>query len=306
MSMIMQRISAVVRHARRGTLLQRLKTEYRQRLKKFRCNHWEYYKRHKSHVDVTIAKDVMMRLYTDDVLSHLIYCKGHEYNERQFLSRYLKTGDVFIDVGANSGLYSLLASSIVGREGRVFAFEPSPVPFTRLKENAQLHGKKNIECFDTALSDREDKMELNISCEGHSAWDTFASGTRSGQTGTREVLSTTLDQFISGKNLLDKITMIKIDVEGWETHVLTGGIKSLIRPEAPLLQIEFTDLVSMPAGYTCRKLYAQVVELGYQLCVYDIKTGQLHLDPPRKEYPNLNLYAVKNLEQANRRLLEKL
>ena len=300
--MIMQRISAVVRHACRGTLWQRLKTEYRQRLRRFRCRHWEYYKLHKSHVDVSIANDVMMRLYTDDVLSHLIYCKGHEYNERQFLSRYLKPGDVFIDVGANSGLYTLLASSTVGIEGKVFAFEPSPVPFSRLKENAQLHGKKNIECFDAALSDREEKIKLNIASDGHSAWDSFVGESGAGQTSIREVMSTTLDEFVSEKNLLDKITMIKMDVEGWETYVLSGGINFLTRPDAPLLQIEFTDLVTMPAGFNCWKLYAQVEELGYQLCIYDTKTGQLHPDSPRKEYPNLNLYAVKNLENANRRL----
>ncbi|MGH8120055.1 MAG: FkbM family methyltransferase, partial [Gammaproteobacteria bacterium] len=241
-----------------------------------------------------------MRLYTGDVLSHLIYCKGHEYNERQFLSLFLKPGDVFIDVGANSGLYTLLASSIVGDEGKVYAFEPSPLPFVRLEENARLHGGKNIECLNAALSDRERKMKLNISSDGRSAWDSFVSEGQAGQTGTTEVMTTTLDKFVSDKNLMDKITMMKIDVEGWETHVLSGGIKSLAGPEAPMLQIEFTDHVAMPAGMNCRKLYTQVSELGYQLCLYDMKTGRLQPDAPRAKYPNLDLYAVKNLEKANR------
>ena len=300
--MIAKRITAIIRHIRHGTLSDRLKIEFHNRLRKFRCNYWEYYKRHKSHIDVPVATNVKMRLYTDDVLSHLIYCKGHEYNERQFISSFLKPGNVFIDIGANSGLYTLLASKAVGNEGMVYAFEPSPVPFIRLKENVSLYGHNNIECIESALSDHEGEMKLKISVDGHSAWDTFAGETRTGQTDTTKVQVTTLDKFALDKNLIGKITMMKIDVEGWETHVLTGGINLLTSPEAPVLQIEFTDKVSMPAGITCQKLYHQVVELGYQVCIFDYKNLKLQNDLPRKEYPNLNLYAVKNIEEANQRL----
>jgi FkbM family methyltransferase len=214
----------------------------------------------------------------------------------------LKPGDVFIDIGANSGLYTLLASEAVGNEGMVYAFEPSPIPFTRLKENVSLYGHNNIECIESALSDHEGEMKLNISGDGYSAWDTFASETRTGQTDTRKVQVTTLDKFVLDKNLIDKITMMKIDVEGWETYVLSGGLNTLSNIVAPILQIEFTDHVSMPNEVTCQKLYQQVVEFGYQVCIFDEKTGQLLPEQLRKEYPNLNLYAVKNIEEANQRL----
>ena len=302
--MIVRRISAVIRHVRQGTLSDRIKAEFHNRLRNFRCNHWQYYKKTRTYIDTPIAKNIMMRLYTDDVLSHLIYCKGHEYNERQFLSSFLKPGDVFIDVGANSGLYTLLASALVDIKGKVYAFEPSPAPFKRLQENISLYGHNNVECIEAALGDHEGKKELNISANGYSAWDTFTGKTGNGHADIINVQVRTLDRFVSDRDLLNKIIMMKIDVEGWETHVLSGGINTLAGLKAPVLQIEFTDKVTMPAGITCQSLYQQTSSLGYQLCIYDNKTGQLRPDPPRNEYPNLNLYAVKNLEMVNQRLLD--
>src|SRR5215510_12901685 len=97
---------------------------------------------------------VRMRLYGDSELCRLIYCRSFETTERAFLNHCLRPGDVFVDVGANIGLFTLIAASRVGPAGRVVAFEPTGVTYTRLIYNARLNGFSKASCVNAALSDR--------------------------------------------------------------------------------------------------------------------------------------------------------
>ena len=243
-----------------------------------------------------------MRLYTDEVLSHLIYCRGFEYSEREFVSRLLRPGDTFVDIGANAGLFTLIASSVVGESGRVYAFEPSPVSFIHLMENISLNRLGNVKCIESALSDQSGKLLLYVSTDGHSAWDTFTLDQTTAAKETREVVTTTVDAFIEEEKLLGKLTMMKIDVEGWESKVLSGGGNTFSRPDAPLLQVEFVDTVAKSAGASCQDLYDMIRKYGYQLYTYDIESRQLVNETKKQEYPFVNLYAVKDLNMVNRRL----
>ncbi|MEM3830324.1 MAG: FkbM family methyltransferase, partial [Conexivisphaerales archaeon] len=81
----------------------------------------------------------------------------------QYIEKILKHGDVFVDVGVNSGYYSLLASSIVGDTGRVYAFEPHPQTFKRFVRNLKLNEISNVEAFSVALSSYDGAGILNVS-----------------------------------------------------------------------------------------------------------------------------------------------
>jgi hypothetical protein len=96
--------------------------------------------------------------------------------------------------------------------------------------------------------------------------------------------------------------MVKIDVEGWESRVLSGGIVTLSRSDAPVLQVEFTEENARQAGTSCRELYEQLVRLGYTLFTYDKKSNSLFPDALRDNYPYLNLIACKNYEHVTNRL----
>ena len=61
-----------------------------------------------------------------------------DWHEMNLLLRYLRPGDEFIDIGANIGIYSLLAGSRVGLDGKVYCFEPDTITFHKLKQNIQL------------------------------------------------------------------------------------------------------------------------------------------------------------------------
>ena len=72
----------------------------------------------------------------------------------------LRPGDQYLDIGANIGMTSLMASSLIGHEGKGFAFEPNPKTFARLRRNFELNRTSNLEPVPLALSDRDTDMDL--------------------------------------------------------------------------------------------------------------------------------------------------
>src|SRR6266699_2559349 len=103
---------------------------------------------------------VRIRLHLNSELCRLIYCRHFEATEREFLNRFLRPGDTFVDVGANIGLFTLIAARLVGPQGRVLSFEPTPETFARLTKNVQTNRLENVSCQQLALSDRAGEMEF--------------------------------------------------------------------------------------------------------------------------------------------------
>ena len=243
-----------------------------------------------------------MNLYLDSELCKLIYYKHFEAHEREFMNAFLRPGDTFVDVGANIGLFSLIAARIVGPSGQVFAFEPTPLSYSRLQENIQANRFANVRTFQLALSDQEGSLEFSKSVDGFDAWNSPAAPAMGSKIEKEQVQATTWDKFSSDHDLRGKVTMMKIDVEGWESKVLAGACESLQRPDAPLLQVEFTEEAALLAGSTCAELYRNLESLGYRMHVFDIGKRCLVPDPIRESYPYQNLFATKDLEAVNSRL----
>jgi hypothetical protein len=103
-----------------------------------------------------------LRCYADShSASAALYFSGlPDYREMQFIRRYLRPGDCFVDVGANIGVYSLLAASIVGPGGMVHAFEPMKRTFERLVENVAMNALRHVQCHRLALSDAAGVVRL--------------------------------------------------------------------------------------------------------------------------------------------------
>lgn len=264
--------------------------------------HWYYLTQRRRSFVTRIQPDLKMRLYGGDELSHLIYCRHFEIKEREFLNSFLRDRDIFIDVGSNLGLFTLIASRKIGPTGRAFAFEPSPLTFARLEENVQLNGLANVHCVNAALSDHSGVDDFTQSEDGFAAWNSFAAPTRGEHLSTVPVKVITWDEFAKQQGLVGRVTMMKIDVEGWESRVIQGARLCLSRDDAPLLQVEFTDEAAQAAGTSCGALYAALEGLGYKMYSYDPETRGIISEPLRKQYPYANLLAVKNLEFLNSRL----
>ena len=252
----------------------------------------------------SIDNDLQIHLYKDSILSKLIH-DGFEENEILFLRRFLKASDTFIDIGSNIGLFSLNAAQILGNKGSVIAFEPTPSTYKRLMENIELnHFEKIIHAFNIGISDKKGNLSLNISSDGHDAWNTFANQEDVKFSHRVEIPVETLDGFLEDQfnKPKEEISLMKIDVEGWERHVLTGAKSLLIADDAPVLMVEFTESNLFAAGTSCFEIYDMVVSFGYQWYTYDSKSNLVVHDPKRIHYPYDNLFAIKNLDLVNKRL----
>jgi FkbM family methyltransferase len=148
-----------------------------------------------------------------------IYTGLAEFEDMSFLLHILRPGDVFIDIGANIGSYTVLASGVC--EAESISFEPIPSTFSMLQQNINLNGiSGRVELHNCGLGDNEEKMLFtkNLDSINH----VVTSNELLGRCDLIEVPVYTLD-----KMLTRSPTLMKIDVEGFEAKVLAGGKESL-------------------------------------------------------------------------------
>jgi FkbM family methyltransferase len=148
------------------------------------------------------------------------YWIGHyEREHQQLLARLIGRGDVFFDVGAHVGFYSLMASRRVGSAGRVVAFEPNPRNLGYLRRHVELNKATNIEIVAAAVSSRDGWV--GFEAPGDSSMGQVRDGA-----GT-SVRSVSLDTWAADHDVLP--TVLKIDVEGHEPPVLQGAANIMAR-----------------------------------------------------------------------------
>ncbi len=221
-----------------------------------------------------------------------------EATERAFFRERLKAGDVFFDIGANLGLFTLTAAQRVGPSGRVFAFEPSAREAALLERNIAQNGFTNVTIVRGALSDREGEARFAVATDGGT--NSLAKTTHPEQIIEKwdTVPVTTLDAFVE-RHGVARVDMMKIDVEGGECDVLRGGQRLFQRDDAPVVLSEFCDLTAAGFGSSGRKLYEAWEAFGYGL--YELaQHDRVALSPARKQehYDYANLVARKTPELA--------
>jgi len=177
-----------------------------------------------------------------------------------------RPGDTFLDVGANVGWISLVASRCVGAGGRVVAFEPSPPLIGLLRYHKRVNLASNLTVESSAVSDRPGRAMLYLQNAGMSALNSLTrtavmvrDGTDS-QGATVEVAKLTLDEYCRQKNLGPRI--IKIDVEGAELMVLRGA-REILQRYSPTL-ILAVHPAQIPEGGT-DELFALLADHGYEI-----------------------------------------
>lgn len=158
-----------------------------------------------------------------------------EQEDFDFLGSLIHPGDVLFDIGANVGVVSLLMLQENPHIGKIYAFEPLPQTFTRLKRNLELNGSpEKIATFNLGLSDERGSFDFYLPGEDEAAslrpiTDVYylqesVDGAYSGRQKMGKVSCEveTLDAFVEAHHI-EKIDIIKIDVEGNEKAVLSGG-----------------------------------------------------------------------------------
>lgn len=166
-------------------------------------------------VDEINAQRIKYRPYTD-IGQILFYGYKFEQAELELCSKYLTEESVILDIGANIGLHSINFSNIAPK-GMVFAFEPSPDTFNLLLFNTI--DKDNILPVNLGISDSNSINDFFVASDD--AYSGFKDTKRKNIEKIRKVVSLKLDDIFCHLNL-DKIDLVKIDVEGLEHNVLVG------------------------------------------------------------------------------------
>jgi FkbM family methyltransferase len=173
------------------------------------------------------------------------------------LKDQLIPGATFIDIGANVGYYSVLASRMVGSKGAVHCFEIDPRPLLCLRRNASRGPLRNIYVHELAVGDREGEALLRQEEEsGNSSVHASGSGHR--------IALTTLDTWQESQPSLGQITAIKVDIEGGELLALRGA-RELMARHQPTIVCECCLQLQERAGYGPGELLQFFEGAGYQV-----------------------------------------
>lgn len=212
--------------------------------------------------------DLNIHFSLSEHMQRRIFWTGY-YNRRMVVlfDRMLKPGMTVIDVGANIGEISMTAAKRVGRAGRVIAFEPVDAIADQLQANAIRNHLDQITVARTGLSDTPaDNIPVYASCgqgtpddEHHGLGSLF--GGKAGEPELQRISITTLDIWLA-THPVDRIDLIKIDIEGAELPCLRGAEVAL-RRFRPVLIVEIQDTTATTAGYRASDILAFLSGLGY-------------------------------------------
>src|ERR1700731_4640428 len=156
----------------------------------------------------------------DIVLLHLRE-GSFEFREQAFLWSFLREGDTFLDIGAHCGLFSALASHIIGEDGRVMAFEPNPDILPFLVANTD---RDKVDVHAMALSDASGEATLWQGGSSDTALSSIAYELSNANHST--VKTQTLDDLLATLGI-GPVALAKVDVEGSELRLFRGAKETL-------------------------------------------------------------------------------
>jgi FkbM family methyltransferase len=191
---------------------------------------------------------------------------GFRNDSLSALYRLTREGAVVVDVGANNGLVTLNLAKRAGSSGRVISFEPDRDTFGRLERNVALNGARNVTLENIALGRAKGKARWITPRQDNAGMNRMAGGPGVNDVddvadASREVDVTTLDHYFENRPI-ERLDLIKIDVEGREADVIAGAELTLARFQ-PVLFVELSDTQLGIAGSSASELLRRLERAGY-------------------------------------------
>ena len=194
-----------------------------------------------------------------------VYVGLHEFLDMIVPLHFLRTGDLFLDIGANVGTYSILASGVCG--ARTFSFEPDSNTAVHLKRNIEINRLNDlVQIYECALGARHGEVAFTLGL------DTVNRIATSEDTKTKMVRMETLDEIAADSDPV----MMKVDVEGAEREVLCGAERVLANPSLRIIELE--TVVPESAKILDRH--------GFELSAYDPIHRKLSKNPTARQSSN--------------------
>ena len=199
-------------------------------------------------------------LHIDEWIQANVYFLGsYESEELNTVRNLLKESDVFVDLGANIGLFSTVASRAVGPNGHVYSFEPFPLNAKRLKRHKEVNDCSNMTIIESAVADKSGTLTLVYDDSNQNTGMPSAYK----EEGNRiEVPLVALDE-IAREQVWRRVDFIKMDIEGGEYLALKGMQKTLTN-WAPTILLELHPEAVARTPYTSDQITTLLTEIGYQ------------------------------------------
>jgi len=222
------------------------------------------------------------------------YCGLREYEDMGFMLHVLKPDDLFVDVGANIGSYSILAATCKGVN--VLAFEPIPSTFSDLQKNIKLNSLDNqIKAMNIGLADQNSTISFssNLDVTNHVILKN-----------DKNYPSIEVDVFTMDNVLNEKFpTVIKIDVEGYESQVINGAKKTINNPSLIAIIVELNGS-GKRYGKEDNEIHKLLLSKGFNSFQYDPLKYQLKSLKGKYNKISNTLY-LRNLDEIQRRISRK-
>lgn len=218
-----------------------------------------------------------------------LYCGLHEYHDMAFLLHLLRAEDLFIDIGANIGSYTVLASAHVGAE--TFSFEPVPSTFSHLINNISINQLMDkVKPFNIGLGSQKSMIKFT------STLDTMNHVASQDEVNTINVSIEVLDDILQDTK---SPILLKIDVEGFETEVMKGASKTLAKSDLKAIIIELNGSGAR-YNYDEREIHKTLINLDFKPFIYNPKERKL---TEVEKFGAHNTIYIRDLDFVKQRLM---
>jgi FkbM family methyltransferase len=216
-----------------------------------------------------------------------------------FLGAVLQFGHWFLDGGANLGYFSVIAGRLVGPRGRVLAMEPGEYVGTFLRSTVELNGMPWIDVYPYALWDTSIAKSLAVLKSAPATGRLTDGEAQQDGVDVADVACVALDELIGqGDLVLERLDVVKLDVEGAETAALRGMRQAIAR-HRPVICLEFNPGQLESLGSSPAAFWAEVTDLGYRIALLpqDEQQWLAMSDSERIEISGVPVIALGSLEE---------
>ena len=220
---------------------------------------------------------------------------GHDLGDLRFLWTNLKPGSVFLDIGAHHGIYSIVAAKKAGPTGTVVSFEPSSREYRRLRLHLRLNRLGSVRAEPLALGSAACTRKFFQITNGDNTRGGFRPPASDDRVSAISVETVRLDDYVS-QFPLQRVDLVKLDVEGGEREVL-GGASLVLTKFRPTFICEVLDATTQAWGYNAREIILMLQSYGFiwfEICL----DGSIVPHQIKDHYPEIRNYVAVPKEKC--------
>ena len=229
-------------------------------------------------VDLTINNQLIHMKFDQSspvhrmMLNELQNTGAYEKASQLFMLRVLRSGDIFVDVGAHIGYFTMLAAATVGNEGRVVAIEPIEENFSQLENHVSENNLTHVNIVQSVISDKDGEAEIHFNTDndgGHALWDpgNHPANELSRLTPRSDRVPSCRFSTLMADQKIDHVRLLKVDTEGAEALILESSRDFFASGSVDfaVMEVNITGLQNM--GSDIPSFFALARDLGYVLCL---------------------------------------